>query len=180
MHNENDRSNIPGYVSIKEAAQILGISANRVYTYVEEGRLPSAKAAHVIMIPLEAVEAFKPHLSGRPRTSVPAWRISPEENAVLATSILVQVRAHQSNKLMRKLEEVRREKQHLFPGTLARYMIEKTGHPRRIEILLIWRATAMPDDVTYNRWLDEFRQAFSDVLEWETAQLDTGKVIMHT
>ena len=61
MSEENNRQNIPGYVSIKEAAKMLGISANRVYAYVEEGRLPSAKAAHVIMIPLEDVKKFKPH-----------------------------------------------------------------------------------------------------------------------
>lgn len=180
MRSENDRSNIPGYVSIKEAAKILGISTNRVYAYVEEGRLPSAKAAHVIMIPLEAVEAFKPHLSGRPRTSVPVWRISPEENAMLATSILVQIRANQSNRLMTRLEEMRREKQHLFPGTLARYMIEKQGHPKHVEILLIWRDTAMPDEAAYNQWFDELRQALGDVLDWETAQYDTGRIIMHT
>src|SRR5260370_7855736 len=95
MSNENDRSNIPGYVSIKEAAKILGISANRVYAYVEEGRLPSAKPAHVIMIPIEAVEDFKPHLSGRPRTSGPIWRISPEQNTVLATSTLRHTQPHQ-------------------------------------------------------------------------------------
>jgi excisionase family DNA binding protein len=180
MHNENDRSNIPGYVSIKEAAKILGISANRVYAYVEEGRLPSAKAAHVIMIPLKAVEDFKPQLSGRPRTSVPIWRISQEENTVLATSILVRIRPHQHNRVMRRFEEMRREKQHLFPGTLARYIIEKQGHPDQLEILLVWRNTAMPDETTYNQWLGEFKQALSDVLDWETAQYDTGRVIMHT
>ncbi len=180
MSNENDRLNIPGYVSIKEAAKILGISANRVYAYVEEGRLPSAKAAHVIMIPLAAVEDFKPQLSGRPRTSVPVWRISPEENTILATSMLVRIRSHQHAKLMTRLEEMRREKQHLFPGTIARYMIEKQRQPEHIEILLIWRNTAMPDEVIFKHWLNEFQQALSDVLDWETAQFDTGRVIMHT
>ena len=107
MENENDRATIPGYVSIKEAAMMLGISANRVYAYVEEGRLPSAKAAHVIMIPLDAVEDFKPQLSGRPRASVPTWRISPEENTILATSILVRVRPHQRARLVSRLEDMR-------------------------------------------------------------------------
>lgn len=180
MSNEHDRSNIPGYVSIKEAAKILGISANRVYAYVEEGRLPSAKAAHVIMIPLEAVEDFKPQLSGRPRTSIPIWRISPEENALLATSILVRIRSHQHTRLMARLEDMRREKQYLFPGTIARFILEKRHQPEFIEILLIWRITAMPDETTFNDWLNVFREALSDVLDWETAQCDTGRVIMHT
>ncbi len=180
MRNENDRPTIPGYVTIKEAAKMLGISANRVYTYVEEGRLPSARAAHVIMIPLEALKDFKAQLSGRPRTNIPLWRISPEENTVLTTSILVRVRTNQYARLQARLEEMRRERQHLFPGTLARYIIENKRHPEDIEILLIWRGTAMPDEATYNQWLDGFRQALSDVLDWDTAQYDTGRVIMHT
>jgi len=151
-----------------------------VYAYVEEGRLPSAKAAHVIMIPLQAVEDFKPQLSGRPRISVPIWRISPEENTVIATSILVRICSHQHTRLISRLEEMRREKRHLFPGTLARYIIEKQRQPEHIEILFIWRNKAMPDETTYNRWLSEFQQALSDVLDWETAQYDTGRVIMHT
>jgi len=180
MRNENERPTIPGYVTIKEAAKILGVSANRVYTYVEEGRLPSAQAAHVIMIPLEALKDFKSQLSGRPRTTIPTWRISPEENAVLTTSILVRIRSNQYNRLLTKLEEMRRERLHLFPGTIARYILEEKRHPEHIEILLIWRSTAMPDDATYNQWLDEFRQALSGVLDWDTAQYDTGRVIMHT
>ena len=95
MRNENERPTIPGYVTIKDAAKILGVSANRVYTYVEEGRLPSAQAAHVIMIPLEALKDFKSQLSGRPRTTIPIWRISPEENAVLTTTIVVRIRPSQ-------------------------------------------------------------------------------------
>jgi excisionase family DNA binding protein len=180
MHNENERPTIPGYVTIKEAAKILGVSANRVYTYVEEGRLPSAQAAHVIMIPLEALKDFKSQLSGRPRTTIPTWRISPEENAVLTTSIVVQIRPNQHARLLARLEEVRRERQHLFPGTIARYVMEKRQQPEHIEILLIWRGTAMPDEATYNQWLEGLRQAFSDVLEWDTAQYDSGRVLIHT
>jgi hypothetical protein len=180
MRNDNNRPSIPGYVSIKEAAEILGVSPNRVYTYVEESRLPSAQAAHVIMIPLDALNSFKAQLSGRPRTRIPMWRISPEENTVLTTSIFVQARKNQHAKLGKKLEEIRREKQHLFPGTIARYVIENKQHPEQIEFLFIWRNTAMPDNTTYNQWLGEFQQALNDVLDWDTAQYDTGKVIMHT
>src|SRR6266702_4653412 len=143
MRNENERPTIPGYVTIKEAAKILGVSANRVYAYVEEGRLPSAQAAHVIMIPLEALQDFKSQLSGRPRTTIPTWRISPEENAVLTTSILVQVRTNQYTKLLARLEEMRRERQHLFPETIARYILERGRYPEHVEILLIWRSTAI-------------------------------------
>src|SRR5260221_7447517 len=135
----------------------------------------SAKAAHVIMIPLAEVEDFKLQLSGRPRTSVPVWRISPEENTLLATSIVARIRSHQHTKLMARLEEMRREKQHLFPGTIARFIIEKQRQPEHIEVLLIWRNTAMPDEPTFNRWLNEFQEALGDVLDWDTAQYDTER-----
>jgi hypothetical protein len=59
-------------------------------------------------------------------------------------------------------------------------MIEKQRQPEHIEILLIWRHSAMPDETIYNHWLNEFQEALRDVLDWETAQYDTGKVIMHT
>ncbi len=52
MNEYAGRPNLPGYVSIKEAAKMLGISDKRVYEYVDQGRLPSMWAANVIMIPL--------------------------------------------------------------------------------------------------------------------------------
>lgn len=38
----------------------------------------------------------------------------------------------------------------------------------------------MPDEEIYNQWLDEFKQALNDVLDWDTAQYDSGTVIIHT
>ena len=38
----------------------------------------------------------------------------------------------------------------------------------------------MPDEATYNQWLGEFKQALSDVLDWETAQTSTKEGIIYT
>ncbi len=140
------RTAVPGLVLLCIVLLIRAYKGSDDYSHI-----PSAKAAHVIMLPLQAVEDFKPELSGRPRTSVPVWEISPEGNTVIATSILVRIRSHQYAKLMTKLEEIRREKHHLFSGTLARYVIEKKQHLEHLEILLIWRDTAMPEEATYNQ-----------------------------
>src|SRR5215470_11022994 len=113
------RPNLPGYVSIKEAAELLGISDKRVYEYVDEGRLSSMWAADVIMIPLDEVKQFKRKSSGRPRKSIPAWRISSGENTQYMTSIFVQMRPDQQEVLKQKLEEIRQRGQHVFPGTIA-------------------------------------------------------------
>src|SRR5216684_7345363 len=118
-----DLPTMPEYVSIKEAAKMLGVSDKRVYAYIEEGRLLAVRAAHVIMIPIEEVKKFKPKISGRPRKNTPAWRTSPADNKLLTTSLFVQIRAGQENMLQSRLEEIRQADENVFPGTVARYVI---------------------------------------------------------
>lgn len=174
------RPGLPGYVSIKEAAQMLGISDKRVYEYVDEGRLPSMWAADVIMIPLEDVQTFKRRSAGRPRKSIPTWRISAGDNTQFATSITVQVHSGQYDTLMQKLEEVRQSGLYTFPGTIARLIAESKTVPGQIEILLVWRSAVMPNEVEIEQALAAFRQAFNGILDWETARYHHSQVLMHT
>ena len=174
------RPNLPGYVSIKDAANILGISDKRVYEYVDTGRLPSMWAADVIMIPLKDVQDFKTRSSGRPRKSVPTWRISAADNTQFLASIAVQIRDGQQDALLRKLEEVRQEGKHLFPGTVARFIVESETIPAQIEISLVWRQAVMPSRAERERALEAFRRELADVLDWDTARYTNGRVLMHT
>ncbi len=171
---------MPGYVSIKEAAKILGLSANRVYEYVTEGRLPAVRAADVIMISLEDVKAFKRGASGRSRTSIPRWRVSAGDNTQFMTFITVRVRTGQQAALPRKLEEIKQSGEYLFPGTIARYFTQSEKKADHISISLVWRGTVMPDESTREAALQQFREVLADVLDWDTAEYDTSKVLMHT
>lgn len=180
MRENSDQSGVPGYISIKEAAEMLGLSPSRVYEYVEDGRLSSVRAAHVILIPLEDIKNFTPGIAGRPRRSVLRWRISPENNSLLSISIVVRVRAGHEVELMKRLEEIRQEEQSLFPGTVARFIVRSETHPGQVEISLIWRSTAMPDETAREQALEEFRRALADVLDWDSAQYNDGTVLMHT
>jgi excisionase family DNA binding protein len=180
MYENRNQPGVPGYVSIKEAAEMLGLSPSRVYEYVENGRLSSVRAAHVILIPVNEVKNFKPGVSGRPRKSVLRWRVSPENNILLSTSIVVQARAGYQDRLMSRLEEIRQEEQYLFPGTVARFIVSSKTFPGQVEISLIWRNTAMPDEATRRQGLEEFCRALADVLDWDTAQYNEGIVLMHT
>jgi excisionase family DNA binding protein len=175
-----DLPTMPEYVSIKEAAKMLGVSDKRVYAYIEDGRLPAVRAAHVIMIPIEEVKKFKPKISGRPRKNTPTWRTSPEDNMLLTTSIFVPVRTDQRERLQQRLEELKQEGEHVFPGTLARYIIWSKTHPGMLEILLIWRSTTIPGEADRAEVLDQFQRALADVLDWNTAQYDNGEVLLHT
>jgi Helix-turn-helix domain len=180
MDDSIDLPNIPGYVSIKEAASILGLSSRTVYEYVDEGRLPAKRAADVIMILLDDVRSFKRGTSGRPRKSVPPWRISSGDNTQFSTLILVSIRPGQDTAFLQKLEDVKQNKQHSFPGTVVRYIIGSETTPGQVQILLVWRNTVMPDEHVRTRALEQFRQELDDVLDWDNAQYHTGKVLMHT
>src|SRR5258708_30554339 len=180
MQNDNNQPGVPGYLSIKEAAEKLGLSPSRVYEYVEDGRLSSVRAAHVILIPLEEVEDFKPKLSGRPRRSIPRWRISPTENMLLSTMIFVQIRAGHQDELMKKLEKIRQGEHYLFPGTVSRFIVKSETIPGQVEISLVWRSTVMPTEEEREEALEEFRHALADVLDWNTAKYSHGQVLLHT
>ena len=171
---------MPEYVSIKEAAKMLGVSDKRVYAYIEDGRLPAVRAAHVIMIPIEEVKKFKPKISGRPRKNTPAWRTSPEENLLLTTSIFVPLRIDQLERLQQRLEELKQDSEYLFPGTVARYILLSKTHPGNLEVLLIWRSSLMPDEITRRQEIDDFRQALADMLDWPNARYDEGQALFHT
>jgi len=175
-----DLPSMSDYVSIKDAAKMLGVSDKRVYAYIEDGRLPAVRAAHVIMIPVEEVKKFKPKISGRPRKNTPMWRTSPSDNMLLTTSIFVHVLPDQLENLQKKLDEIKQQGEHIFPGTVARYIIGSTVHPGDVEILLIWRSTLMPDESSREHVLQEFRQALADVLDWSNVKYNHGEVFLHT
>lgn len=180
MENYPDFQDMPDYVSIKEAARIIGVSANRVYEYVTEGRLKGLWAADVIMIPLEEAKNFKRGATGRPRKNTPAWRISGAEDTQFMVSMLVPLRTGKFDALLAKLEEMRRAGQYIFPGTVARYIVDVDGKHEQIEITLIWRKTTIPDEATREQQLRQLREALQDALNWEKAEYSHNGVLMHT
>jgi excisionase family DNA binding protein len=171
---------MPDYVSIKEAADMLGLSPNRVYEYVTEGRLSGVRAADVIMIPLEEVKQFQRGITGRPRKNNPKWRISPGPSMLSMTLISVHIQAGRQEAFLQKLEEIRKSGKHIFPGTIARFIMGSETNPGQAVIVLAWRGAAMPSESEREEALEAFRQELSDVLDWNTAQYNTGKVFMHT
>src|SRR5258706_11322139 len=178
----NDEVNLPElkeYVSIKQAAEMLGLAYKTVHQYVAEGRIPAVRVVDVILIPVAEVKKFKPNISGRPRKSVPRWHISPADNALLATIILVQMRSGQEAKLAERLDELRRGGEHLFSGTISRYIMERKQYPGQVEIFLIWRSSVMPASAKREQAHAAFRQSLDDVLDLSTAQYDEVTILMH-
>ncbi|QBD79259.1 DNA-binding protein [Ktedonosporobacter rubrisoli] len=180
VYEELDLPKIPGYLTIKEAAQILGISGNRVYTYIEEGRLPAVRSGHAIMIAKQDVYNFKPGNLGRPRQRNPAWRKALDTNKFIVKRITVRLYPGQEERLQEKLDEIWQNKEHIFPGSTFRYVARSQTRPGRIEIELLWRVCHLPDDAELTKQLEAFRQQLADVLDWQTAQYETSETLLHT
>ena len=180
MAKGNKSSQIPGYVTTKEAAEMLGISNHRIYQYVKASRLKAVQVGKAFMMRVEDVEQFRPNPSGRVRTKAPAWRTYRSRGTLLATDILVRVRTGQQVKLVEKLKAIQEEDRHTFPGTIARYAIKGDAALTTVQFWLIWKDTEMPDEMTRQKDLAAFQAELADVLDWETAQYSINEVIIHT
>ena len=180
MNDSADFPTIPGYVSVKEAADMLGLSPRTVYEYIEEGRLPSVRFADVIAISQDEIRKFRREPSGRPRKNAPLWHISAGDNTQLMSLIWVQVRAGQRDALQQHLETIKKKKQHLFPGTVIRYVAASSEAGERVLLMFVWRGTVLPDETRREEALEEFRHSLDHVLDWSTAQYENWHVLMHT
>ncbi len=172
--------NLPDYISIREAADILGVSDKRVYQYVRAGRLPARRVGNILILPVEEVRQFKPSPSGRVRRKAPSWRTYRSRGKLFVTDIRIQVRAGQQVNLEEKLKTIQKLDRHTFTGTVARYVIKRDEACTTVQILLFWKSTELPDETTRKQDLVLFQEELTDVLDWETAQSSTHEVIIHT
>ena len=171
---------IPGYVTTKQAAQMLGVSNHRMYQYVKEGRLPVVQIGKAFMLRIEDVEQFQPHPSGRIRIKPPSWRAYRSRGTLLITDIHVQVRPDKQKLLTEKLADMQNADRHTFPGTVARYIIKEDTTLTNVRILLVWKDTEMPGEIVRQRHLTAFQEELAEVLDWETVHYQTSEIIIHT
>src|SRR5579884_1935019 len=177
MDEKPEFEEIPGYISIKKVAKALGVSDKRIYAFIDQGRLRALKAGGGTAIPIEDFEKFQRHITGRPRKHPPAWRIPPADNRLRALLIEVQIRPGQEDNLTKRLKEIRQAKDHLFPGTIARYIGADDG---RVEMYFVWRGVSDTNEEEIERDLEAFRRALADVLDWNTARYHTTRMLMYT
>jgi excisionase family DNA binding protein len=180
MADIHDFPNVPGYVSIKQAAQMLGISNKRVYRYIELGRLPAYKSGGTFLLAEEDVRQFKLNPPGRTRTEPPPWRAYTTRSRVLATEIQAPVYVGQQQRLREKLAEIQQANRHTFPGTIARYLIEGDPALNSIHILLVWKDTEMPDEQGREQSLEALREELADSVDWQQACYATNEALLYT
>lgn len=58
------------YLSVREAAEVLGVSRGRVHQFVCEGRLHPSRIGNLLVFPAGEIDRFRriPRLPGRPKS----------------------------------------------------------------------------------------------------------------
>ncbi len=180
MVSDKEYLRIPGHVPVKEAAEMLGISEDRVLQHIKAKRLPGRKVYGRYMIPQESVEQFKQNPPGRSRTRAPLWRVYNIRSKLLSLDIEVQVLPGQEERLIEKLRAIQEGNRHIFPGTMARYIFKERASFSIVSIWLIWKDTEMPNEAKREEELTAFKAELADVLDWETAVQHTKEGIIYT
>jgi excisionase family DNA binding protein len=167
------------YLSVREAARLMGVSERSVYGYVETGKLPGARIGNIIVVVADYVEAHERKAPGRIRTTTPPWHMPPPKNLQFLTTIIARIRPGQGDRLEDRLYEIRASKKHRLLGTAARYIARNEHDPDEIEIVLIWRSAVMPSVDVRENALAAFYDDLSDIIDWGTISRKEGRVLMH-
>ncbi len=170
---------VPGYLSVKEAAHLMGLSNRTVYGLVATGKLQASRIGSVIVVEEESVHRYQRRAPGRLRTRIPPWHMPPEKNLPFLTCITVRLRPGQGARLVEKLLEIRAAGKHLLPGTVARYIVRSRDCPDEVQIILVWRAAVMPPDEVREAALAALRNDLAEIVAWETARSTESQVIIH-
>src|SRR5438874_5125096 len=129
MAKDEEFLEVPGHVSTKKAAKMLGISYDRVYQHIRAKRLPTKRVGHMFMIPIEAIKQFKLNPPGRVRRQPPPWRVYNSRTKLLGMDVCVQVRAGQQMKLIEKLKS---------------YHLNNAGEHSQREVIRSWKRHVCP------------------------------------
>lgn len=177
---ERKKSSPPGYISSEEAAQRLNVSKDRLYQWVKQARLTAYTVGNAFTFLEKEIDSFERNPTGRKRKGPPAWRVYTGGVKVLATEIKAQIRAGQRERLVAKIQEMQKADEHVFPGTLARYILQGDEQFSSIQILLFWKSTEIPVEAARQAQLLLFQESFADVLDWQTAQIKTTDALTYT
>jgi hypothetical protein len=180
MSEEREFLRFPGYVSVKEAASILGFKEDRVWYYIRLQRLASRKIDGRSMITEESVRNFRVKPRGRVRADPPPWHVYRGGAKVYTLQIDIQVRSGKQEEWRAKLQVTLEEQEYLFFGTMQRYIFSDKENPNNITIQLVWKDTELADEARLTRDVETFKADFADVLDWETARYTTKQALIHT
>lgn len=179
MREDSELPDLPNIMTVQQVAAKLEISDRMVRVYILDGRLPAHKLGKVTAIRVEDFEAFRRAKKGRPRTRVPVWRKSVGDNLQYVTFIQATLKAGQSKKLAKRLEEFRAKEMYQLPGTVGRFIACGMENPDEVQIMLLWRSTVMPEESVRKEAIQALKDELSDLMDWSPSDI-YSKVLLHT
>ena len=67
-----------------------------------------------------------------------------------------------------------------MPGTVARYIARSEEKSEDVQIVLVWRSTVMPPAGEREAALAALQAELAEILDWENAWSEYGRVLLHT
>jgi excisionase family DNA binding protein len=174
-----DNAGFENIVSVKEAAEMLGISTKEVQRYINNGRLSGKKLEREYIVSKESVLKFQRNKPGRPRRKVPEWN-RYRDSKLLITEIHATVPADRLEQFREKIEAIRSKQRHTFARSIARYIVEDRANQHNITIWLLWKDTELPGEEQRRRDLDAFKAEMRDVLTWEPEDISEKEGLIYT
>ena len=169
---------LPEYISVEEAAKILGVTARVVYWYIERGKLACTRG-DIYLLRREDVTTFKRTAPGRVRTSTPCWRMPHAHNALSLTAITGRIRPGQRLSFTEKLAAMHQEGTHTFPGTAARSIAYNPHDPDEITILLVWRQANQSVSIPCQEALAALMADLAEVVDRDTVRIQEWIGLLH-
>lgn len=168
------------YLSVSEAAKVLGVSERSIYGYIRSGKLPGERIGQTIVVRRDALESCSRRAVGRPRTRTLIWRTPVRANLQYMLTLNVRLYPNQERRFKEKVDEIRMKQKHLLPGTVARYIVQQTSEPQAIQIVLSWRQQMLPSEQERQAVLTALRADFLGILDWDHASSAEGFVLLNT
>lgn len=158
---------------------MMGVSPRSVYGYIQRGKLLSVRVGTSISVLASSAQTYQRSGVGRPRSRVPIWRVPVERNLQYLWIITACFKQGQREHLAQRLAEIRVDKRHLLPGTVARYVVQDETNPELVRCVLVWRQTATPPEAERDAAIAAWKADLADLIAWETACTTRGLVVMN-
>jgi len=163
------------YLTIREAARLIGVADRTVYGYIQSGRLSFVLPGQGMRIPATDVARFRRLPVGRTRLRSPRWRKPSAQNREHVVTITGRIRAGQAEAFHEMVQAIF-EGEYTFPGTAGRYVV---ANGDRVQIILVWRQATMPSREGRSASIATLISGTNDIIEWVQPYLES-ETLLHT
>lgn len=174
-----DRVDAHDYLSVREAATLLGVSPRAIYTYIQSGSLDVIRVGgRTVVLRKSDVLAYQRSGPGRKRRSDPVWRRSSHP-ALLITVTVPILAGRQWEEVDPHIEAVRKGQQ--VPPGVTRCGLA-CNQNEELELVLVCRATVLPPcaeerDAALRALLQTLKE-YLNVFDWDIMTYTESRLLL--